>query len=209
VIEFSIMKKIVFFLILCTGFLYASGQEVYNSSGKQGFHKKTKKSKGYDPSKLVLGGGLSAVFGDGYALAGISPIVGYRVANNFCAGVGLGYLYQKSPDWYFPTLSDKYNIVYPNVWARYTVWRGLYATGAYEYDIISLTEPIPDGITGFPVNTTIHVSANCLLAGVGIKQPLGGRVSFFVEIMHEFLQEQYSPYVNEPLIFRAGVCAGL
>jgi hypothetical protein len=202
------MKRIIVVLLLCVGFTYVSAQEVYNSSGKPGYHKKTKKNKGYDPSKLILGGGLQAGFGDGYAVAGISPMVGYKFTSHFAAGVGIGYLYEQAPDpnWstFPPVYYDKENIVYPNLWARYFVWRGLYLTGAFEYDFISLKAPVDYlGDVG-----KLNVNAQCLLAGLGIKQPLGGRASFFIELMWDFLQQPYSPYLGQPDI-RAGIAVGL
>ncbi|MCW3122109.1 MAG: hypothetical protein JWQ38_1601 [Flavipsychrobacter sp.] len=205
------MKKICFILLLCAGFTYASAQEVYTSSGKAGYHKKTKREKGYDPSKLVVGGGLNGYYSTGNALAGISPMVGYNFFHNFTAGVGLGYLYYQ---YYVFTLgskdySVKERIIYPNLWARYIVWRGLYVTGTLEHDFIKYTAPAND--PNNPSNVIYqkeNLTADCLLLGAGIKQPLGGRVSFFVELSHDFLNSTYSPYANQPLIIHAGVCAG-
>lgn len=209
------MKKFLFIILLCAGFTYASAQEVYTSSGKAGFHKKTKREKGYDPSKLVVGGGLVANYSSGYAAAGISPIVGYNFFHNFTAGVGLGYLYAQQP--YLQTTDKLYyikeHIIYPSLWARYIVFRGLYLTTSFEHDIIKLT--VPDYDHNNPsqiIDYKSTVNTQCLLAGVGLKQPLGGRVSFYFEVMHEFLQNNNpnSPYYGQgPLIFRAGVAAGL
>ena len=205
------MRKIIVVLLLSLGFTYASAQEVYTSSGKPGYHKKTKSNKGYDPSKLVLGGGLNAGFGGGYAAVGLAPIVGYKFTNHFIAGVGLGYMYYQMPDdnFYNPykVYYDKENIVYPNLWARYFVWRGLYLTGAYEYDFIHLTYPNYDNF-GNQITSKENVNAQCLLFGLGVKEPIGGRVSFFVELMYDFLQQKYSPYLGQP-IFRGGIAAGL
>ncbi len=205
------MRQTILVTLLCIIFSYASAQEVYNSSGKPGYHKKTKKSKGYDPSKLVLGGGLNAAYGGGYAVAGISPLVGYQFFNHFSAGVGLGYLYSQQPDGIFSnaytTYYDREHIIYPNLWARYIVFRGLYVTSSFEYDIIKLSQPNVD-FYGNMVTDKLNVNAECLLLGLGVKQPLSGRVSFFVEGMYDVLQQQYSPYYRQP-VFRAGVCAGL
>ena len=67
------MKHLILLLIVCLGVQLASAQEIYNSSGKgkPGFKKATKKKKGYDPDNLILGGGLNAAIGDGFASAGI------------------------------------------------------------------------------------------------------------------------------------------
>lgn len=211
------MKKLWFVLLLCAGFTYASAQEVYTSSGKAGFHKKTRREQGFDPSKLVIGGGLVANYSSGYAAAGVSPIVGYNFFHNVTAGVGLGYLYAQQPAIENTATNQLYylkeHIIYPSFWARYIVFRGLYVTTSFEYDIMKLS--IPDFDINNPSNVINYkksVNTECLLAGLGLKQPMGGRVSFFFEVMHEFLQNSnvYSPYYGQgPLIFHAGIAAGL
>ncbi len=207
------MKKILIVLLLCAAYFTGTCQEVYNSSGKSsGFKKKTKREKGYDPSKLVIGGGLNLAYGGGYAVAGLSPIVGYHFFNNFVGGVGVGYLYQQQPNIQYTTAYktyyDREHIIYPNLWARYVVWRGLYLSTCFEHDIIKLSVPDRDA-AGSLITSHLNVGSNALLAGIGLKQPIGGRVSFFVEVVHDFLQQTYSPYYGQPILFRAGVCAGL
>jgi hypothetical protein len=210
------MKNLVLTLLVCC--LTASSihaQEVYNSSGKPGYHKKTKKQKGYDPSRLVLGGGLSGEFSDGYTEAGISPMVGYRFTNRLTAGVGLGYLYVSEADNSLSatqTYYDKENIIYPNVWTRFMVYRGFYISGQFEYDFISQSGP--DGYY-FDQYGQLHITqANqnfqmpCLLLGPGYKLPITGRVSVFAELLIDVLNEPNSPYNGQPQI-RIGVCAGL
>jgi hypothetical protein len=206
-----IMRYLICIILLGLVVSSSSAQEVYNSSGKPGFHKKTKKSQGYDPSKLVIGGGLNAGYGNGgYGFAGISPIVGYQFANHFTAGIGLGYQYYQAPDDYFAGHYVREHIIYPSMWARYVIWRGLYLTASFEHDFIKLSEPAFDNNNPYAIVTRrLDVNTNCLLAGIGIKQPLGGRVSFFFEAMHEMLNEDYNPYALEPIVIRAGIAAGL
>ena len=205
------MKQAILVLLLFVGISYASAQDVYTSSGKTGYHKKTNKKKGFDPDKLILGGGVNLSFGNGYANYGITPIVGYRLTHNLAVGVGLGYQYYQTPDPYFSTYNstyyDKESIVFPNVWARYTVWRGLYVLGQFEYDFIKLTQPGFD-INSNIINTSSNVNATCLLLGLGIKFRIAGRTSFFVEIAYDVLQQQWSPYYQQ-LVPHAGICVGL
>lgn len=206
------MKRIFFMLLLCAGFTAASAQEVYTSSGKPGFHKKTKREQGYDPSKLVVGGGVSGNYSNGYAAAGLSPIVGYNFFKNFTAGVGLGYLYIQQPEFLYN--NKKYytraHIIYPSLWARYIVFRGLYITSSFEYDIIKLSTPALDvNNPSNIISKKLTRNAQCLFAGVGLKQPMGGRVSFFAEANYDFLQQDNSPYYGQGIIFRAGIAAGL
>lgn len=205
-------------VLLCLGVGMASAQEVYNSSGKAGYHKKTKKTKGYDPDKLILGGGLNAGFGGGYANAGAAPIVGYRFTHDFSAGVGLGYQYYRAPQDIYDindpnkTLYVNENIVYPSIWARYTVYRSIFVVANFEYDFISVKQYdyFIDPTTSQTYLAQHKLSANvaCLPLGVGLKQPLGGRVSFIGELMYDVLQQKYSPYFGQPII-RLGIAAGL
>jgi len=210
-IQISFMRNIVWVLLICLMVSHVSAQEVYTSSGKQNYHKKGKK-KGYDPDKLILGGGLSLNAGGGYVVAGVSPIVGYRFTNYLSAGVGLGYLYFQQPDdWYstqYKTYYDKGSLVYPNLWAKFFVYKNIYLTGAFEYDMISETVPYVD-YYGNESTQKLSVNTEALLFGVGLRQPIGGRVSVFVEAKHEFLQQKYSPYDGQPIIFHIGFCAGL
>ncbi len=203
------MKNIVLALLLFTGISYASAQDVYTSSGKPGYHKKTKKKKGYDPDKLIIGGGFNASLGGGFANFGIAPIVGYRFTDHFSAGVGVGYQYYQTPDdasTVYTTYYDKENIIFPNVWARFVVWRGLYVTGTFEYDFIKYTVPFDN--YGNPNPMSENVNAQCLLLGVGYKQAIAGRVSFFAELTYDVLQQQYSPYYGQ-LVPRVGIAMGL
>ncbi len=209
------MKHIIWVLLVFVGISYASAQDVYTSSGKPGYHKKTKKKKGYDPDKIILGGGLSFDIGSDYVLAGASPIVGYRFTDHFSAGIGVGYLYFKLPDptYYYPpdyNYFDKGSLIYPNVWAHYFVYRNIYLTGQFELDMIKGNYPGTDYNNGGAIYTfNQSQTAESLLLGLGVKQPLGGRVSMFGQLQHEFLQQTYSPYYGQPIILNFGICAGL
>ena len=206
------MKNILFLVLLSLGVASVSAQEVYTSSGKPGYQKKVKKTKGYDPEKLVIGGGFNAGIGSGFANIGLSPIVGYRWTKNFSAGVGVGYQYYKSPVAPDPTNPDKelyqyMSIVYPNLWTRYFVYRNIFVDATYEYDIISLKSPIDH--FGNVNQVKSSVTNSCLLLGVGLRQPLGGRVSAYVSLIYDLLQGEYSPYPRNAPDIRFGIVAGL
>lgn len=201
------MKKVVFIFLLLAS-LGVNAQEVYNSSGKANYKNK-KSSSGYDADKLIVGGGVILGFGTGYANLGASPIVGYRFAKRFSAGVGVGYQYNKYPYYIDPFENVHYaymNIVYPNLWARYFVYRNIFINATYEYDFISLKRPLDN--YGNLNQTKLNVTNQCLLAGVGLRQPLGGRVSFYGELFYDVLQGKYSPYPKNSPSLRFGIAAG-
>jgi len=204
------MKNIILVFLLFAGISYASAQEVYTSSGKPGYHKKTKKKKGYDPDRVIIGAGLNAGYGDGFANVGISPILGYRITTHFQAGIGVGYQYYQQPTTIDPAKNDyiRENIIYPNIWTRYFVYRNFFVDGTLEYDFINLKQP------GYDLNLNVptvkqNVTNTCLLLGAGIRQPLGGRVSVYLELIYDLLQGPYSPYpVGAPDI-KVGFATGL
>ena len=199
----AIMKKLVFALLLLIGFVGATAQETYNSSGKANYKKK-KEKKGYDPDKLVLGGGMNFGMGNGFLRVGVSPIVGYRLQKNFFAGVGMGYQYYKAP--YDDRHNEYMNMFFPNVWARYYVYRNIFLNATYEYDFISVRYPL-DRFGNFN-ETKTNVTNQCLLLGVGLRQPLGGRVSFYGEMFYDVMQGQYSPYPKGFPGMRFGLATG-
>jgi hypothetical protein len=207
------MKKIIFVLLLSLGFTYAQAQDVYNSSGKPGYHKKTKKKKGYDPDKLILGGSLNGAFGSGYVNAGISPIAGYRITEHFSAGVGLGYQFYQEPEYVDPSnpnhaLYAYENIIYPSIWGRYFFYRNFFTDATLEYDFINLKQPGYDNYGNFGTQK-LNVTNTCLLLGLGLKQPLGGRVFGYFEVIYDVLQGHYSPYPQGQPDLRIGLGVGL
>jgi hypothetical protein len=209
------MKNLLLAVLLFTGITYASAQDVYTSSGRSGYHKKAKKHKGYDPDKLILGGGLTASFGGGYANVGVSPIVGYRFTEHFTAGIGLGYLYSQIPVYVDPV--DPYkvsyvreHIIYPSVWTRLFVIKNFFLSASYEYDIINQRYPGYVNGNTYPTTIKLNVDNSCVFVGAGLRMPLGGRSYLYGEMLYDVIQGKYSPYApGFPTTLRVGFAAGL
>lgn len=208
------MKKAFLFLMLCIGVHITYAQEVYTSSGRADHAQKKKKVSGYDPSKLILGGSASLGFGSDYADFGLSPFVGYRFSERFSAGVGVGYQYTKLPiALYDPsigaytTFSTKFNTITPNLWGRFFVWNNIFVSGIFENDFVNYKGYDNDN-NGDIVSVKKNVYVPCMLLGAGVKQPIGGRTSAIAEILYDVVQNQYSPYLNTPVI-RVTFCVGL
>ena len=203
------MKSIFWMLLLFVGISCASAQDVYTSSGKPGYYKKTKKVKGFDPSKLIIGGGLNASYSNDYVSVGISPLVGYKITDQFSAGIGLGYQYYKFVsyvDQYYNAYYSSQNIIYPSIWGRYFVFRNFFVDATLEEDFIYQTDPLDQYGNFNATKSTFTVP--CLLMGVGVNFPIAGRVSLFAEVMYDVLQDPNSPYYGQ-IVPRAGICAGL
>jgi len=204
------MKNLIIVLALCAGFTYASAQEVYTSSGKPGYQKYVKKKKrGYDPDKLIIGGSFNFGLGDGFVNAGISPTLGYRLTDKFSAGIGLGYQYNQVPIPIGPTetLYQHENLVYPSIWGRYFFYRNFFTDLTLEYDFISIKYPLDNFGNPDPVKS--NLTNTCLLLGVGMKLPIGGRLSAYGELIYDLLQGVNSPYPKGAPDVRIGLGLGI
>jgi len=206
-------------LLVCLGASGVYAQDVYNSSGGIKGYRHKQQKKGYDPAKLVVGATINAAYSGDYANFGIGPTVGYKFTPDLSAGIGLGYQYNQAPDFYvvanpvtgeYPALKE--SILYPGIWAKYNVWHNLFIEANFEYNIIKITGySVQYDTLGNPYNTKSSFTSNVpsLLLGAGIKSPLGGNVSGFVEILYDVLQQDYSPYYKEFPVIRVGITVGL
>jgi hypothetical protein len=142
--------------------------------------------------RMDFGGYLGAQFGD-ITLINISPLVGYRVLESF--HVGLGFTYQFYKDNYYDYKSSAYGV---NVYARYFVWRDLFAHAEYApvyYDNV---------YTG-----TYYEGAwfHDVLLGGGYRQWIGNKAFMTLMILWNVNEQLYSPYQNP--VIRIGFGAGI
>lgn len=172
-------------------------QETYNSSGKKGEAKyaKNRTKKGFDPNRLILGGGFDAGGTSNIIRLGLSPAVGYRITNRFSAGVQLGYLYlwerdgQVAMDGITSQVIEKnvnYHIISPSVWTRFIVIENLFLTAAYEHNFFTYKKAITtnQGV-GFKRDWD---SGPSLLLGLGFRQPISENASFIMMGYYDVLQ---------------------
>lgn len=206
------MTKRFWILGLCL--LFASGlqaQTTYRSSGKSKYDsKKKKKAEETFVQKLIIGGGIGLAFGD-YTNISVTPVIGYRITDNFSAGIGLGYQYVRINDFFeverpnaigvYDYYDLKANIFSASVWARYLVWRNLFAHVEFEQNFLSYKYPgfDPAG-SGSIVETADRYQAPSLLLGGGYRQPIGDRASVNFMLLYDVLQDEYSPYGNQPFV---------
>lgn len=220
------MKRRIYLLTILLGFcsaFSATAQQIYSSSGKP-IETKTKQTskddeKLIDPSRFIFGGwGLFGI-GAGVTNLGITPIFGYRITDDFYAGIGFGYQYFRAKDAFF-VITDpntgggegrplNMHIYSPSVWMRYMIWNNIFANVEYEQNISTFKEYTNDFSKFPPPEVTIKQTLNVpsLLVGGGIRQPIGERTSFVIIALYDVLQEKYSPYKNT-LAFRFGINVG-
>lgn len=150
--------------------------------------------------RIVMGGGFGLGFGSDQDFFSISPTIGYQITRKFMAGTGVSYQYAKYK-FVQPAISlNHYGL---NPFARYTVFKNVFAQAEYEY----LNFEFPTTIT-----ETTRKNFNSFFAGGGIIQPLGGKLSLYFMALYNFSYttpkpNQYTPY-DSPLVIRAGVTIG-
>ena len=193
------MKKLSLILALCLCTAgYAGAQDLYNSSGSRNLKpKKSQQPKGFDPQRLIFGGGLGLSFGDVTAIA-VSPIVGYAITDRFCAGVGLNYQYLQVNDYLYyggQYFDYKTSILGPSAWMRFSVFPNLFLHAEYEHDFMSFTDYRfdPNGSGNVePYNLKYNTPA--MLLGGGYRQPVSDNSSIVVMGLYDIIQDKYSPY---------------
>jgi len=211
------MKYLLFGLMLtiCCGTI--SAQEVYSSSGKPINEKRKYKAdpEGFDPSKIIWGGGIILSAGTGYANLGISPILGYRISDRLSAGIGAGFQYLKIKNYLSVGNSQggsqpydlKTSIINTNLWARFVVWNNIFLQVQPEINNLDLlSEEI---VYAYPASyKTVKKERTfvpSMMVGGGLRQPLSERVSFVGIILYDVLKDKHSPYQGIDLRFGINV----
>lgn len=208
--------------------LAAGAQERYNSSGNRRVYKSTAHRGGFDPNRLIYGGGLGLSFGTVTNL-GLSPVLGYRFTNWFSAGISLGYQYMRISDQvsvlnyntgYYESKPFVSNIYSGSVWAREVVYGDFFLQEEFEHNILSYRNYTSDQ-SGIHHNN-VNYGVPCLLLGAGYRMRMSDNISMIYYIFYDALQnidhntmvdsytgEKYSisPYAGS-LNFRIGINVG-
>lgn len=217
----STMKGLFTVLFLSLLITSARAQDVYSSSGKplRNDEKDVKSDKLIDPDRLIFGGWGVFGIGSGVTNVGITPIIGYRITEEFSAGIGFGYQYLRVKDYYAVIVDPNTgaqegrplnaHFYSPSVWMRYRIWNNIFAHVEYEQNISNVKEYTND-FTQFPppiITRKTTLSVPSLLVGGGLRQPVGERASIIFMVLYDVLQEPNSPYLNTVAI-RFGVNFG-
>ncbi|NLR56718.1 hypothetical protein HGH93_01305 [Chitinophaga polysaccharea] len=193
-------------LLICF-FLLAAGQLVH----AQYYKTDTTIHKGFDPSRLVLGGSLGMVFGD-YTNVDVSPLVGYRFSDYIAAGINVNAQYgqYRTRDIYSNTTysRDKYTIFGGGIWGRVYPLPMVFVHIQPEYNFISQSTTVyaNDG-SNMKQTYKTNYSVPSLLVGAGYTQSVGGRVGIGISILYDVIQDARSPYRSN-LIYRVGAGLG-
>lgn len=147
--------------------------------------------------RVYVGGNLGLQFGDVTNIQ-IAPIVGYRITNDFSAGVGVQYQYTKLKRFAPALTSNNYGA---SVFTRYRIKSPFFLQAEYEYlnyeNFISATEKSRRSISS-------------IFVGGGISQPIGANAAFTLSVMYNLSYDETdinSPY-SSPLRIGGGINLG-
>ena len=162
--------------------------------------------KGFDKSKLFIGGNFGLSFGD-FTLINISPQVGYRFNNILAAGVGVNGIYSSARSRFIngETASrENYGVVGLNIFGRvYPIeYAFIQLQPELNYTWGKLKEYSPDVV--YKLDGKLVPS---LLAGAGAAIPAGGG-AFIIMAQYDLLQNNRTPY-GEKVFFSFGFNFGL
>lgn len=173
------MKKVFSLVIILAAFIQCATAQ--DSDGK-----------GFDKSKLFVGGNLGLAFG--YAtIINVAPQVGYHFSPIFAAGVGLNYAYY--------SYDNGYNNYYKETYLGMSVFGRVYPLQQFFIQV----QPELNYVWGngyFPSinqfeNSKVNQFVPSLLLGGGAAIPTGGNGAITISIMYDVIQNPLSPYFHQ------------
>lgn len=182
-------KAIVLLLVLCVCHSLFAQQRGDDRSGDYGELK-----GGFKQENIFIGGGASLGGGFGQFSVGLSPEVGYSIAQWLDAGIGLNIIYSSiaANTFYNPTNVKQRQWNYGGgPFVRAYPVNFLFVQGQFEENWTKVT--IKDG------NVTYRqtVNAPSLITGIGYTQRQVGQGSYYIMVGLDLLKKPYSPYVSE------------
>ena len=140
-----------------------------------------------------FGGGIGLSFGDVDYIS-IEPVIGYVPVEKVSVGARLIYRYRDDGRFDPSVSATDYGA---SLFARYLITKPVFVQAEYEYLSYEFRQ-----FNG----STDREGFGSWLAGVGISQPLGRNVSFFVLGLYNFSfsDDEFSPY-NDAWVLRLGV----
>ncbi len=136
-----------------------------------------------------VGGMLGGSFSNNGGSFEISPIVGYKVTENFHVGSRLTYIYSKYN-------GKSYNDYGGSLFGRYRFLNFLF--GHVEYEVLSVQYVNVN-------NEDDRRTISSLFVGGGLFQSVGGRGFATIAILYNLLETEYSPYSNPVIRIGFGV----
>jgi len=163
---------------------------------------------GFGKDRLFSGGSISLGFSNNTFQMGANPMLGYNIADWIDAGIVVNYIYTSYRDVYEFNDRLRQSMYGGGAFTRLYPIRFLFAQAQVEHNFIK-QKYIPNGGGS---STSDTKGANSLLLGAGYstnRYPGSGQPFFYLAVLFDVLNEQYSPYTDAygrsiPII-RAGV----
>ena len=177
------LYKTYLLISLFTFFSFFTGYAQYQNLGT------ATKVEASRPNPWFVGGMLGGSFSNNGGSFEISPLVGYKVTEDFHVGTRLTYIYSK----YY---GKSYNDYGGSLFARHRFFDFLFAH--VEYEVLSVEY----------VNVNFEDerrTINSLFVGGGLFQSMGGRGFATIAILYNVLETEYSPYSNPVIRIGFGV----
>ena len=146
----------------------------------------------FSSDRFYTGGDIGLNFGS-TTYIDLSPILGYKVTDNFSVGPGIIYVYYRDNIYNF-TL----NYYGAKFFARYHITDNLFAHAEEQMLNVNVSDNN---------NNSLSVYVTSFLVGGGYSQPIGGNSFFTITGLWNLTPSVYSPYRNP--IIRAGFNIGL
>jgi hypothetical protein len=150
-------------------------------------------TKGFDKSKLFIGGNLGLAFGT-YTVVNISPQVGYHFTPMFAAGAGLNYSYYGYTDLNYTNYKQSYAGV--NIFGRIYPIRQFFIQAQPEVNYIWGSETYAANGQYQPIYKIPTQFVPSLLLGGGAAIP-AGRGAIVISVLYDVIQNFWSPYRNQ------------
>ncbi len=185
------MRKTLFLICLLAG-LYSQNAYSLNDPLYRVPTLFPEKQKGFDPSRLTYGGNFGLQFGNITSI-NLSPLVGYRITDNFIAGVGVTYIYYSFRT---PNYSYKTSLYGGRLFSRYYILESVFLHGELELLNFEYYDPI------FLEKSRYWYTTPMIGAGYSSNGRLGG---FTATALYAFGSENpKSPYYGNPWVFQIG-----
>jgi hypothetical protein len=152
--------------------------------------------------RIFFGGDFGLQFGT-VTVINVSPLAGYKVTDDFSAGIGITYQYYEDKTFSEPLttsvfggrLFGEYQLpMIPNFFAH------------AEYEVLNYDKLFIDPYYSYRIYKK-NVTANNILVGGGYRQAIGGRAFVNLLLLYNLTEDENSLYSNP--IIRMGVSFGI
>ena len=187
-------KKLGSLFLIMSSFivLNVSGQARETSTERQPLTP-TKKSSKFDPSKLVVGGGLGAQFGSITSVQ-LAPMVGYLFTENLLLGVSGKYIYYEED---YGTFNYSTNMYGGGVFGQYYFFENFITHLEYELLNLDAYDPLDGSVD--------RINVSSFFIGGGYRSTLGGNSFASIMVLYNINDDIYSPYINPLLRVSFGI----